>query len=126
MVFRDKLEPAKRSLTALVNALDFLVLAHPDAPRDWPGFRLGQRATRYLQGQLHLTVMVIVPTPEYETMSANTRVTTRYAVHLDDLLPPKPHSEMRHEIQQHPQAIAAVRPPRSPAKHPVIRPCPSG
>src|SRR5205809_4279405 len=38
------------------------LLAHPDVPRDRPGFLIGHWAARYLEGQLDLTVMVaLVP-----------------------------------------------------------------
>lgn len=32
--------------------------AHPDVPRDWPGFLVGHRAAGHLECQLQLTVMV--------------------------------------------------------------------
>src|SRR6266567_3272457 len=38
------------------------LLAHPDVPRDRPGFLIGHWAARHLEGQLDLTVMVaLVP-----------------------------------------------------------------
>jgi len=56
--FAEYTRDSLRSLSAPLNAQDCSLLAHPDVPRDRPGFLIGHWEARHPKGQLHLTVMV--------------------------------------------------------------------